>query len=618
MKQEFVKYAREEAKKWGLPDGLVEQVMRQESGGNPKAVSEAGAIGLMQLMPGTAKGLGVNPYDPYQNIKGGVTYLGRNYKTYGGDVAKTLASYNAGPGAVAKYKGVPPYAETQNYVKNIMSRMGTETGSSGITQIGGGSNVAVPTKIEKMGLGKLVGVDAVPDITIPQLKKLPTKPTILFDEDTIRKNYQNRLNKNATQFSIVPTQGNFSDKLGDRLLVGGQYNPKVEANLFDRVLNEKGQAITDFNQAKDYISANKHVVRNNVLGGLGLGAGLGTIVLPGVGTVLGGAIGAGLGAGRGSRELNALASKAVKGANVADNLVSREIQNARVQADTAKRVNEANVRAGGVDETNNLRSAFNQVGLTTDSQGIVPLLQNAFSQGNQGRSNQLALLNEKITQTVSAINQAKSVGNAKLADDLNKQLSLYNNQASLLQGSTAGAIAQGHGEGLGTLNQTLNTSVDLNKMSNQSALAQALANTDSRTQLGVAGINKDAQLGVAGLGLEGQRLALEAQKEMAQLPFKIGKELIGETNTRTSAIRNALQEKDIPQLMALDPTLTREQAYRGIMQYHMRNVPVLGGMFGGLTDLVLPGSSSNLDKIQSNMSPYQSNATLLQLLGGSK
>jgi hypothetical protein len=68
--------------------------------------------------------------------------------------------------------------------------------------------------------------------------------------------------------------------------------------------------------------------------------------------------------------------------------------------------------------------------------------------------------------------------------------------------------------------------------------------------------------------------------------------------------------------MALDPTLTEEQAYKGIMQYHMRKVPVLGGLFGMGTDLILPGSSANLEKAQSNMSPYQSNATLFQLLGG--
>jgi len=102
---------------------LVWAVIGQESGGQTAVVSKKGAMGVMQLMPGTAAGLGVtNPYDPNQNIRAGVLYLSRNFKTYKGDLALTLASYNAGPGAVSKYKGVPPYKETLNYIKNIQAK----------------------------------------------------------------------------------------------------------------------------------------------------------------------------------------------------------------------------------------------------------------------------------------------------------------------------------------------------------------------------------------------------------------------------------------------------------------------------------------------------------------
>ncbi|MDB5099097.1 MAG: hypothetical protein JWM80_3518 [Cyanobacteria bacterium RYN_339] len=107
--------------KYQVPDWVVRNVIRQESGGNPNATSPVGAQGLMQLMPGTAAGLGVtNAYDPRQNVEGGVKYLKQLMDQFHGDLTKTVAAYNAGPGAVQKYGGVPPYAETQNYVKRVL------------------------------------------------------------------------------------------------------------------------------------------------------------------------------------------------------------------------------------------------------------------------------------------------------------------------------------------------------------------------------------------------------------------------------------------------------------------------------------------------------------------
>ena len=110
------------SQKNGLDSDFVRAVVKQESGFNEKATSHCGAAGLMQLMPGTAKGLGVtNPYDAEQNVKGGTKMLSNLLKTYGGNKELALAAYNAGGGAVKKYGGIPPYGETQRYVKNVLN-----------------------------------------------------------------------------------------------------------------------------------------------------------------------------------------------------------------------------------------------------------------------------------------------------------------------------------------------------------------------------------------------------------------------------------------------------------------------------------------------------------------
>ena len=118
------------ADKNGLDEDFVKAVINQESGFNPNATSHCGAMGLMQLMPSTAQGLGVkNAYDAEQNIEGGTKYLKGLMDRFGNDKSLALAAYNAGPNAVKKYGGIPPYAETQNYVKKVLSKYDTYRGA---------------------------------------------------------------------------------------------------------------------------------------------------------------------------------------------------------------------------------------------------------------------------------------------------------------------------------------------------------------------------------------------------------------------------------------------------------------------------------------------------------
>lgn len=117
-------WAETASKRHNVKTSLVLAVIHQESGFKDNAVSSAGAQGLMQLTPQTARHLGVrNAMNPKENINGGVKYLRQLLNMFKGDTTKALAAYNAGPGSVIRYKGVPPYRETKAYVKNVMRLM---------------------------------------------------------------------------------------------------------------------------------------------------------------------------------------------------------------------------------------------------------------------------------------------------------------------------------------------------------------------------------------------------------------------------------------------------------------------------------------------------------------
>jgi hypothetical protein len=151
------------AKRHGLPAAIVHAVANAESGYDQKAVSRAGAIGIMQLMPATASALGANPSDEAQNIDAGTRFLRSllvKYRSSPDQVRLALAAYNAGPGAVARYQGVPPYAETRTYIRRVVGKYEKLAAS------GPAEQASVPSPA------------APPPVPLPVATKIVDKPTI--------------------------------------------------------------------------------------------------------------------------------------------------------------------------------------------------------------------------------------------------------------------------------------------------------------------------------------------------------------------------------------------------------------------------------------------------------
>lgn len=143
----------EAADRYGVDANLLKAIGKAESGFNSSIVSSAGAIGVMQLMPGTARSLGVkDPYDAQQNIMGGAKYISQLLNQYDGNVRLALAAYNAGPGNVAKYGGVPPFRETQNYVNRVLGYAGNQVSVGNRTVTLGADNNNQDGEISSNGI----------------------------------------------------------------------------------------------------------------------------------------------------------------------------------------------------------------------------------------------------------------------------------------------------------------------------------------------------------------------------------------------------------------------------------------------------------------------------------
>lgn len=211
--QSAIDLVRNAAKRHGVDENLALAVMMQESGGNQKSISHAGAIGLMQLMPGTARGLGVNPHDPAQNADGGVRYLKQMLKEFGGNVNDALTAYNWGPGNMRKHirngrSGTVP-KEAREYASRVNGRMeivGKSAGSSPATQVGGNAVVPASFAVPAASTGASGRAFASPKLATLQAKIDAANRNEQSQLEKMQKEAQKaNLNNFLTQTNGIPT-----------------------------------------------------------------------------------------------------------------------------------------------------------------------------------------------------------------------------------------------------------------------------------------------------------------------------------------------------------------------------------------------------------------------------
>ena len=480
--------ARKIAKQNGIdPDIFVKQI-GAESAWNPNARSGVGAAGLAQLMPRTAKELGVtNLYDPKQSLSGGARYLARQLKRFGGDYKLALAAYNAGPGAVQKYKGIPPYKETQNYVSKILGNNFTPTTNPGNinSNLSGGNEVPVfnPKSASQLFGRRTANVlKKIPQLH-PQIKITPV--------DMNEVNYG--LNKRIQEVSPV-IEGNPND-LGSKFEQYFGLN-RLNPNIYKGakpgqtyIDPQTGQVLTDSAQIREGISNTYHPIRNAILQNATRGAVVGSIV-PGLGTLVGALAGAGYGVRRGFKNLDRQTAEAVLGGRRALNeksIVSNQILE---QSNALDQYIQEYARGTGD------KSLLPQLNLLKQSlQGghLSPKQMDMLSRVIKQRTSPLlagsqAAIGDRLKLLRSELEHAMARGDSENVAKLNKQIGLVQNQLGLVGGgaATKEALEAGEKSASQSLANILNANVALGGKEIDAASAQKVASIQGGAAVGAA------------------------------------------------------------------------------------------------------------------------------------
>ena len=347
-------YAKKVADDYGLPRNIFLALFNQESGWNPNAISPAGAMGVGQFMPATAKAYGIDPMNPYQSIDATGRYLSANLRTYRGDWRKTLASYNAGAGAVAKYGGVPPYKETQNYVNSILKAAGVPPTSPVVASSAASSPRLVgPSDVQTnlATISQRVAAGAPRNSFSYQDPALSAPAaSVVFDPTTSTNNF---IDLNSRSVKLGAGGGGF---LGQRA-----FGEKIDPSRLTVVVDEAGNPRTFASpmEARSAFNQNSQAMRNNTLRGVGTGAAIGTALFPGVGTVLGALGGAAYGALKGNKAVDTAATQLYNASQDLGDAAKINSFQTKAVATLADAKNRQGVMAGGPDASSYLNEAVN-------------------------------------------------------------------------------------------------------------------------------------------------------------------------------------------------------------------------------------------------------------------
>lgn len=250
---------QEAANTYGVSAVILKSIAKAESGFNPSAVSSAGAVGIMQLMPQTAASLGVtNSYDARENIMGGAKYISQLLSKYEGNISLALAAYNAGSGNVEKYGGIPPFTETQNYVQKVLSYMedfgvSASSDTSSVFGLSGDARAQANQLLEEFFSSKNISKDAL-DLLVTVLKLKSLVSSVESDASTSKDTASSAGDSSSTEDTSSIQDGDEADGTSKTIRVVVAEHTPESGNLIDET-GELSPRTPNGNEAGDTAAA---------------------------------------------------------------------------------------------------------------------------------------------------------------------------------------------------------------------------------------------------------------------------------------------------------------------------------------------------------------------------